>query len=275
MTIEIIRPRKRLANGYVEPALGRCHCGQHVALRGFTNTCDCGRDYNMSGQLLASRDASNGARRPESRSPTSSQSTARARTGYSKATTDVAYEDPDIDWITPRPRTALDRRVESLFRAVVRPEVRPEGESLEYGVYGSDDPRGYIEPVLHEIAHVVVLRRGVRAALRRPLTTVVGQAVPVFPEHTKADADEPAEWQATTNAANQHEIDTIAVEIVAAKRIGMTIEPSDIAEFAIGGANLRDLGNVDTVAALICAAMKRPEIRRWAKGLGDLLRPRT
>jgi hypothetical protein len=32
-----------------------CHCGNAVFCSGFTNTCDCGADYNMSGQLLAPR----------------------------------------------------------------------------------------------------------------------------------------------------------------------------------------------------------------------------
>lgn len=41
---------------YREPVVGRCECGREVALEGFTNTCDCGRDYNRSGQLLASRE---------------------------------------------------------------------------------------------------------------------------------------------------------------------------------------------------------------------------
>ena len=43
-------------NGYAEPAIGLCVCGQKVELDGFTNTCDsCGRDYNSSGQMLADR----------------------------------------------------------------------------------------------------------------------------------------------------------------------------------------------------------------------------
>lgn len=42
---------------YVEPAIGECVCGDEVQLEGFTNTCDkCERDYNFSGQLLASRE---------------------------------------------------------------------------------------------------------------------------------------------------------------------------------------------------------------------------
>jgi len=32
-----------------------CGCGAEVLCYGFTNTCDCGCDYNMSGQQLASR----------------------------------------------------------------------------------------------------------------------------------------------------------------------------------------------------------------------------
>lgn len=41
---------------YMEPARGRCICGEIVALEGFTNTCDnCERDYNLNGSLLASR----------------------------------------------------------------------------------------------------------------------------------------------------------------------------------------------------------------------------
>lgn len=40
---------------YTVPAVLRCDCGADVALEGFTNTCRCGADYNMSGQRLASR----------------------------------------------------------------------------------------------------------------------------------------------------------------------------------------------------------------------------
>jgi len=41
----------------VHPRIGECNdCGAGVALDGFTNTCVCGADYNMSGQQLASRD---------------------------------------------------------------------------------------------------------------------------------------------------------------------------------------------------------------------------
>jgi hypothetical protein len=34
----------------------RCHCGERLVCGEFTNTCDCGRDYNMNGTLLAPRD---------------------------------------------------------------------------------------------------------------------------------------------------------------------------------------------------------------------------
>lgn len=37
------------------PAVGQCACGLKVTLRGFTNTCDCGREYNSAGQELAPR----------------------------------------------------------------------------------------------------------------------------------------------------------------------------------------------------------------------------
>ncbi len=37
-------------------AIGECNaCGRDVHLHGFTNTCECGLDYNMSGQQLACR----------------------------------------------------------------------------------------------------------------------------------------------------------------------------------------------------------------------------
>ena len=39
-----------------EAAVGRCGCGLDVTLSGFTNTCDCGRDYNSAGQMLAPRE---------------------------------------------------------------------------------------------------------------------------------------------------------------------------------------------------------------------------
>jgi hypothetical protein len=34
----------------------RCECGREVVCYGFTNECECGRDYNMSGSLLAPRE---------------------------------------------------------------------------------------------------------------------------------------------------------------------------------------------------------------------------
>ncbi len=61
--IEIISKPHRVTatdeDGYThswrEPGIGRCHCGRHVILEGFTNTCACGRDYNSAGQELAPR----------------------------------------------------------------------------------------------------------------------------------------------------------------------------------------------------------------------------
>lgn len=39
-----------------EPAVIECEgCSSHVRLSGFTNTCECGADYNMSGSVLAPR----------------------------------------------------------------------------------------------------------------------------------------------------------------------------------------------------------------------------
>jgi hypothetical protein len=40
---------------YTSPKEGKCHCGRIVQLDHFTNTCDCGADYNSSGTLLADR----------------------------------------------------------------------------------------------------------------------------------------------------------------------------------------------------------------------------
>jgi hypothetical protein len=40
---------------YWEPKIGECVCGKHITLDGFTNACECGRDYNSSGTLLAPR----------------------------------------------------------------------------------------------------------------------------------------------------------------------------------------------------------------------------
>ncbi len=45
------------APAYSVPAVGQCdRCRRHVTLDGFTNTCDCGADYNASGQRLAPRE---------------------------------------------------------------------------------------------------------------------------------------------------------------------------------------------------------------------------
>lgn len=42
--------------GCTQSRIGLCdECGERVCLDGFTNTCDCGADYNMSGQRLADR----------------------------------------------------------------------------------------------------------------------------------------------------------------------------------------------------------------------------
>jgi len=39
-----------------EPSVGQCnHCRREVILDGFTNTCECGIDYNSAGQELAPR----------------------------------------------------------------------------------------------------------------------------------------------------------------------------------------------------------------------------
>jgi hypothetical protein len=39
------------------PAVGLCdYCDAEVELSGFTNTCECGADYNSSGQALAPRE---------------------------------------------------------------------------------------------------------------------------------------------------------------------------------------------------------------------------
>lgn len=41
---------------YTEPAVGLCnYCNQEVVLHGFTNTCECGVDYDSSGNELAPR----------------------------------------------------------------------------------------------------------------------------------------------------------------------------------------------------------------------------
>jgi hypothetical protein len=37
------------------PVVGKCECGRHLELANFTNTCECGREYNSAGQLLGPR----------------------------------------------------------------------------------------------------------------------------------------------------------------------------------------------------------------------------
>jgi hypothetical protein len=51
-----IESRRTLEWRRTIPARGRCVCGAEVALSGFTNACDCGRDYDMGGSLLAPRE---------------------------------------------------------------------------------------------------------------------------------------------------------------------------------------------------------------------------
>lgn len=44
-----------LRHRYTIPAAGICECGATVELDGWTNTCECGRDYDSGGGLLAPR----------------------------------------------------------------------------------------------------------------------------------------------------------------------------------------------------------------------------
>jgi hypothetical protein len=39
----------------ISPLIVRCDCGEEVVCMGFTNTCECGADYNWAGQQLAPR----------------------------------------------------------------------------------------------------------------------------------------------------------------------------------------------------------------------------
>jgi hypothetical protein len=41
---------------YVQERIGLCRCGKEVYLSNFTNTCECGIDYNSAGQELAPRE---------------------------------------------------------------------------------------------------------------------------------------------------------------------------------------------------------------------------
>lgn len=48
--------KKRHADYHKSPAIGECvNCHAHVTLHGFTNTCECGEEYNSAGQRLAPR----------------------------------------------------------------------------------------------------------------------------------------------------------------------------------------------------------------------------
>lgn len=47
---------ERYESRYTIPAAVRCSCGREVELDHFTNACDCGRDYNSHGDLLAPRE---------------------------------------------------------------------------------------------------------------------------------------------------------------------------------------------------------------------------
>lgn len=52
---EVIAPCVK-SESYWRPAVGRCECGEELELQSsWANTCKCGREYNMSGQLLAPR----------------------------------------------------------------------------------------------------------------------------------------------------------------------------------------------------------------------------
>ncbi len=45
----------RYEHNIVIDSVLQCYCGRTVSLGCFTNTCRCGRDYNMNGSLLAPR----------------------------------------------------------------------------------------------------------------------------------------------------------------------------------------------------------------------------
>lgn len=48
---------EKYEHSYYEPGEIECEdCHSPVVIHGFTNTCDCGADYNMSGQRLAPRE---------------------------------------------------------------------------------------------------------------------------------------------------------------------------------------------------------------------------
>src|ERR1019366_4380092 len=55
--LALVRSVVESVHDFTEPAVGECGgCSREVVLGGFTNTCDCGADYNGSGQLLAPRE---------------------------------------------------------------------------------------------------------------------------------------------------------------------------------------------------------------------------
>jgi hypothetical protein len=56
MSITIVHEAEYDARGRkIADKIGRCECGELIELGGFTNTCECGRDYNWNGSLLAPR----------------------------------------------------------------------------------------------------------------------------------------------------------------------------------------------------------------------------
>lgn len=176
-----------------------------------------------------------------------------------------------LDDDEPQPVTPLDHACHRLLKAMVRTTYYDPSPS-EFAAYPQEDPRGYLEGVLHEISHVVVFRHGVRAALRQPFKYRIGAVVPSFPEHNgkRSKAD-----RRKTDVANAHEIDTIAVEVIASLVVGMPIDPLVVAEYAVGGGNVQDLGDYYDVTRLIMRAMTRPEVRRWGRDLGKHLRAMT
>ena len=55
--LALVRSVVESVHDFTESAVGECDvCSREVVLGGFTNTCDCGADYNGSGQLLAPRE---------------------------------------------------------------------------------------------------------------------------------------------------------------------------------------------------------------------------
>jgi len=52
---EVLR-REDIGGGRTRNVIKCTDCGREVLCYGFTNTCECGADYNMSGQQLAPRE---------------------------------------------------------------------------------------------------------------------------------------------------------------------------------------------------------------------------